>query len=80
MQKDGVVRVTAVVANDGRLVCVASWPDGYERVFDRDEMVAFCITGLKSAASLFPTAEEFAHNVNIARQNILNLHPGGGIQ
>ncbi|HEY7334332.1 MAG TPA: hypothetical protein VH639_05580 [Bryobacteraceae bacterium] len=78
--ESGVIQVHAVVANDGRLVVVLEFPDGHQRLLDRDAAVAFSLTVLNAAGRLFPTAAEFSRTIDQVRGVIEPMRAAPGIQ
>ena len=77
---DQMTQVMAVIGSgkdDGRLLLVVEWPDGFSRVLDRDEAVILALTILKTASSLFSSKAELSSTIAEAQGKIEPLHPAG---
>jgi hypothetical protein len=71
--ESGVIQAHAIVADDGRLLVVLEWPDGSQRLVDRDVAVGFALTVLAAAARLYPTAAEFSRTIDAARSHVIEF-------
>jgi hypothetical protein len=78
--ESGVIQAHAVIANDGRLLVILEFPDGQQRMLDRDAAVALGVTLLNVSSRLFPNAAEFSRTVDETRGMIQPLEPVPAVQ
>ena len=76
---EGIMQVHAVRAKDGRGEIYLEWPNGELQMFELSDAVRTAISMLRTAAKLFPTAQEYERCIAAAQADVFKLRHETGV-
>ena len=76
----GALRMRAVVIDDDKPAIMVDLPNGEGFALGREEMLAFCLSGLRMLRGMYATPEELNAAVLAAQQRVEPTPPEGPVQ